>query len=132
MTKDQHVFYWVDSAEYDWNGAEDAFKSGRYVHCLFWAHLSLEKLAKAHWAKNNQNNIPPKVHNIVRLLVLSNIDLGEEMMKFLEMFNRFQLSSRYPDYVNDIHKICTKEYTQNQLDKAMEARKCLIETLQSS
>jgi HEPN domain-containing protein len=83
MTKEQHINYWVETAQYDWAGSEEAFIAKRYVHCLFWAHLTLEKLAKAHWVRTNQDNIPPKIHNIVRLLEMSNIHLGEAMMKFL-------------------------------------------------
>ena len=123
--------YWMDTAQYDWTGAEEAFNAKRYVHCLFWAHLVLEKLAKAHWVRTHQDNIPPKIHNIVRLLEQSDIDLGEDKMKFLEMFNRFQLSARYPDYINDMYRICTKDYTSGQLEEVKEIRQCLIEMLQS-
>ena len=91
MTKEQHIKYWVDTAEYDWAGADVAFKAGRYLHCLFWAHLVLEKLAKAHWVKTHQDNIPPKIHNIVWILEQSNVDLGKERMDFLKKFNDFQL-----------------------------------------
>jgi len=131
MTKEQYISYWVDTAKYDWTGAECAFNTKNYMHCLFWAHLTLEKLAKAHWVKTHEENIPPKVHNIVRLLEQSNIDLGEDTMKFLEMFIRFQLSARYPDYINDMYKVCTKDYTTIQLEKAKEVRICLLEMLQS-
>ena len=99
------------------------------MHCLFWAHLVLEKLAKAHWVKTHEDNIPPKVHNVVWLLEESNIDLGEERIDFLDGFNKFQLSGRYPDYSNNIYERCTKEFTFNQLEKAKEIRQCLIEML---
>jgi HEPN domain-containing protein len=65
MTKEQYIDYWVDTAQYDWAGVEEAFNAKRYVHCLFWAHLTLEKLAKAHWVRTNQENMPPKIHNEV-------------------------------------------------------------------
>jgi len=131
MTKAQYISYWVDTAQYDWTGAESAFNTKNYLHCLFWAHLTLEKLAKAHWVRTHEDNIPPKIHNIVRLLEQSNIDLGEDTMKFLEMFIRFQLSARYPDYINDMYKVCTKDYTSIQLEKAKEVRICLLKMLQS-
>ena len=104
MTKEEHIEYWVNTAQYDWTGVENAFNAKDYLHCLFWAHLTLEKLAKANWVRTHQDNIPPRVHNIVWLLEDSNIDLGEDMSDFLEGFNRFQLSGRYPDYTNDIYK----------------------------
>jgi len=130
MTKEQHIQHWVDTAQYDWEGAEGAFSIKRYLHCLFWAHLSLEKLAKAHWVKTHTDNIPPKVHNVHWLLDQSNIDLGDEMMNFLNKFNDFQLEGRYPDYTNNIYKVCNKEFTSIQMEKVKGVRQCLIEMLQ--
>ena len=131
MTKQQHIDYWVDTAQKDWIATMNLFKSKDFLHCLFWAHLSLEKLSKAHWVRTHQDDIPPRIHNIVRLLEQSDIDLGNETMDFLESFNKFQLSGRYPDYQNQIFNMCTKEFTSEQLDKAKEVRQCLIEMLQS-
>ena len=52
---------------------------------------------------------------IVWLLDKSNIALEEEMTTFINEFNKFQLSGRYPDYANDIYKMCTNEFTSEQL-----------------
>ena len=129
MTKEEHIKYWLDTAEYDWTGAEHAFGTKNYVHSLFWAHLVLEKLSKAHWVRTHEDNIPPRVHNIVYLLEQSNMDLGEPMMKFLEDFNDFQLAGRYPDYTQTIYQRCTKEFTREQLEKIKEVRTCLLRML---
>ena len=129
LTKQQHIDYWVNAAEKDWISVEALFVTKRYLHCLFWAHLTLEKLAKAHWVKNHEVNIPPKVHNIVWLLNESNVNISTEDMMFLEMFNRFQLSTRYPDYLFKIEKLCSEEFTTKQLDKAKEIRECLLKML---
>ena len=129
MTKEQYINYWVDTAQNDWIAVESLFETKNYMHSLFWAHLVLEKLAKAHWVKSHQDNFPPKVHNIIWLLEECDIDLGEETMNFLEDFNDFQLSGRYPDYANNIYKSCTKEFTFDQLEKIKEVRRCLIEML---
>jgi len=129
MTKEQYVDYWVDTADNDWVTVEVMFAAERYLHCLFWAHLVLEKLAKAHWVKTHEDNIPPKVHNVVWLLEESGIDLGEDTIDFLEGFNRFQLSGRYPDYTNNLYRRCTKEYTSEQLEKVKEVRTCLLNML---
>ncbi|MDR2584830.1 MAG: HEPN domain-containing protein [Prevotellaceae bacterium] len=129
MTKAEHIGYWVETAQNDWVAVESMFETKNYLHCLFWAHLVLEKLAKAHWVKTHEDNIPPKVHNVVWLLEESNVDLGEDMKDFLEGFNKFQLSGRYPDYTKNIYKMCTKEFTYTQLEKTKEIRQCLIEML---
>ena len=130
MTKQQHIDYWVRTAEDDWLSVEALLKTKRYMHCLFWAHLTIEKLAKAHWVKNNQDNIPPKIHNIVWLLEKSNVDLGKNTMKYLAYFNDFQLSSRYPDYINRLYQVCTETFTKQELKKVKEIRKCLLKMLQ--
>ena len=128
--KRTHIAYWVNIASDDWKRKELLFNANDYVYCLYLAHQTLEKLAKANWVKYHEENIPPKVHNIVWLLEESGIDLGENIMKFLEKFNKFQLSGRYPDYTNKIYKMCTKEYTCDQLEKIEEVRTCLQKMLQ--
>jgi len=82
MTKQQYIDYWINTSENDWDTVEALFVGKRYMHSLFWAHLVLEKLAKAHWVKNHEENIPPKVHNIVWLLEESGVNLGNEIMDY--------------------------------------------------
>lgn len=67
MTKQDYIAYWKTTAEKDWTAVEHLFEKGDYLHSLFFAHLVLEKLMKAHWVKDNQGSIPPKVHNLVYL-----------------------------------------------------------------
>jgi len=129
MTKQQHIDFWINTAEDDWDSVELLFNGKKYLQSLFWAHLVLEKLTKALWVKNHSENTPPKIHNLIVLLKQSNIDLGEERMNFLVNYNNFQLSARYPDYLNKIYKVCTKQFTENQLDNVKEIRKCLLEML---
>ncbi|MDR3184978.1 MAG: HEPN domain-containing protein [Prevotellaceae bacterium] len=131
MTKEQHIDYWINSAEEDWLSVDALLDRKRYLHCLFWAHLTLEKLAKALWVKHHEGNLPPKIHNITWLLINSNVNLGKDRMEFLANFNDFQLSSRYPDYLNKIHKVCTESFTTSELIKVKEIRTCLLEMLQS-
>ena len=50
--------------------------------CLFIVHLALEKILKAIFVDRNDNNVPPKVHNLVRLAELSMIELGENQKLF--------------------------------------------------
>ena len=129
MTKQQHIDYWINTAEKDWASVDILFVGKQYLHSLFWAHLALEKLAKAHWVKNNEENTPPKTHNLIVLLRGANVDLGEEKMNFLVNYNNFQLSARYPDYLNEIYRICTKQFTEGQMDNVKEIRQCLLEML---
>jgi HEPN domain-containing protein len=130
MTKKEHINYWIQSSEEDWETVISLLHSGRYVHCLFFVHLALEKLSKAIWIKFNEGNIPPKIHNIVKLLLDTNQNFKEDDLTFLEEFNDFQLEGRYPDYLFEINKRCTKEYTTSILNRVELIKKCLLEKLQ--
>ena len=129
MTKEQYIDYWINTAAEDWITVETLFESGRYIHSLFWAHLVLEKLAKALWVKNKADNIPPKTHNIVWLLQDANVSLENDKMEFLTTFNDFQSSSRYPNYTNNVYVSCTEEVAKPKLETVKEIRICLLEML---
>jgi HEPN domain-containing protein len=131
MTKEEHIKYWVDTAQKDWKAAECMFDTKNYMHCLVWAHLVLEKLSKAHWVRTHEDNIPPIVHNVVWLLEESemNFNLDEETMTFLREFNDFQLEGRYPDYTQKIYRRCTKDYARRKPEKIKEVRTCLLKML---
>ncbi|MBC6606066.1 HEPN domain-containing protein [Hymenobacter sp. BT188] len=67
MTKHDHILYWKETAEEDWLAAQDLLQTKRYLQCLFWAHLVIEKLSKAHWVQDNASDHPPRIHNILKL-----------------------------------------------------------------
>lgn len=64
LTKDEHIKYWVDTAKKDWKTVQNMFGTKDYLPALFFSHLVLEKLCKAHWVKDNHGNTPPKIHNL--------------------------------------------------------------------
>ncbi len=105
-------------------------KGRKYVHALFFGHLYLEKLAKALWVKNNKENYPPKIHNLVRILELSEIKLEDNDMEFLDILNWFQIEGRYPDYVNNLVKETTKHLAEQYIKQIKSITKCLKEKLQ--
>ncbi|MCI0618481.1 HEPN domain-containing protein, partial [bacterium] len=78
MTKEEHINYWRESAKHDLESAEGILASGRYDWSLFVGHLALEKLLKAVFVDRNDNTMPPKIHNLVRLAELSKIELDDE------------------------------------------------------
>ena len=57
---DEHIKYWIDSADNDLAAAEDLLNSGRFDWCLFIGHLVLEKALKAIYIKINAELSPPK------------------------------------------------------------------------
>jgi HEPN domain-containing protein len=83
-------------------------------------HLALEKVLKAIFVDRNNNKMPPKVHNLVRLAELSNIELDEDQKLLLDKISDFNLQTRYPDYKLAFYKRCTAEYATEFLDRIKE------------
>ena len=80
----EHIQYWVESAEHDLESAESLYLSGKYDWSLFIGHLVLEKVLKALYVRDNQNQLPPKTHNLVKLAENTNIVLTAEQKYFLD------------------------------------------------
>ncbi len=129
MTKQQHIKFWIDQAEDDWTALILLFQGKKYLQSLFFAHLVIEKICKALWIKFSESNIPPKTHNINYLLSSINLDIADDIHKFLLKLNRFQIEGRYPEYVEGLYRICNKEFTKDIIDKTEEVKKWLQEKL---
>jgi HEPN domain-containing protein len=129
LTKEEHIKYWVETAKRDWQAIQKMYKSKVYLHALFFAHLVLEKLCKAHWVKDNVSNTPPKIHNLITLVDKTKLKLSEEDRNFLFNMNQFQLEGRYPDYKDEIFKKYKSLQTKKILDKVDILRKCLLKNL---
>jgi HEPN domain-containing protein len=91
----KHIEYWKQSAGEDFAVAGELVEKGRYRHGLFFAHLALEKLLKAHVCKNT-NQLAPKIHNLLRLAEIAKLQVAEEMRKSMTKLNEFNLEGRYP------------------------------------
>jgi HEPN domain-containing protein len=120
MTQEEHIKYWANGAKRDLKAAESLFKAKRYDWCLFIAHLVLEKILKAFFVQKNNNKIPPKIHNLVKLAELSSIDFTDEKRIFFDEVNDFNLEARYPDYKNEFYTRCTKKFTEKYFKQIKE------------
>ena len=129
MTKQEHIDYWVRSADDDWEAVESLFEARKNIQCLFFAHLVLEKMLKAHWVQDNEGDIPPRTYNLVRLEDATQLGLDESDVLFLEEFNDFQLEGRYPDYLFEISRWCTSDITKDLLEKTKSLIRCLHEKM---
>ena len=67
MTKDEHIKYWIKTALEDYEAFLVLYNNNKFLYAFQIAHLTLEKLIKAHWVKDNEYNIPPKSHNLIYL-----------------------------------------------------------------
>jgi HEPN domain-containing protein len=88
--------FWRDSAREDWDVARHLVGAGRVRHGLFFAHLALEKALKAHVSVRTRT-IPPRHHNLIRLVELAEIAATDSQLDILAEMNAFNIEGRYPD-----------------------------------
>lgn len=108
---------WLMSSKYDFEVARSLFDSGHYIYTLFMCHLAVEKLLKAIVAES-QEEMPPKLHNLIRLSELGQLVFPDEFRTFIEELNNVSIPTRYPENFVQLSKRLNKAYT----------RKCLSQT----
>jgi len=96
MDVDKQVGYWRTGSREDLAAAESLLEKGHLRHSLFFAHLALEKMLKAHVVRTTRDD-PPRIHNLVRLAQLAGLKPSDDQERFLRRFDLYQLEGRYPD-----------------------------------
>lgn len=129
MEKNEHINYWVNSALRDWEVVHDLVAAGRYMYALFFAHLTVEKLLKAHWVKEHDQSYPPPLHNLTALYDHIKLNLGSNFTDELPIISSWNIEARYQDYKDRFYKLCTREYTESKLKIVEGLVKCLTEKL---
>lgn len=92
----KQIDYWRTGAGEDLQVAVELIDLGRTRHGLFFAHLALEKMLKAHVCRDT-NKLAPYIHPLLRLEKRTKLNLTEEQRVFLARFDRYQLEGRYPN-----------------------------------
>lgn len=129
-TKQDYINFWIEQSNDDWTAVDTLFKGRNYLQSLFFAHLVIEKLCKSLWIKFNEENVPPRTHNLIQLLTSTPIDFSDDKKELMLSINRFQLEGRYPDYLTKMHNICDEKFTVTLLDSTNMLRLWLLEKLQ--
>ena len=82
--------YWQKTSKRDYDTMLGLFKIKRYPESLFFGHIVLEKILKAHVVKNTKKGAP-KIHNLIKLMELASLDLPEDDKNLLDLVNIFGL-----------------------------------------
>ncbi len=93
---EKQITYWRDGAVEDWQVAGELINLRRTRHGLFFAHLALEKMLKAHICRATAD-LAPRIHTLLRLAERTGLAYSEEQRVFLARFDRYQIEGRYPD-----------------------------------
>ncbi|MGE5457880.1 MAG: HEPN domain-containing protein [Methanococcaceae archaeon] len=93
---DKQIQYWKTTALSDFETAEILIEKGKLLQGLFFCHLTIEKLLKAHFVKATET-LSPKTHDLIYLMKKANLSLDEKYQLTLVTLMTYQLEGRYPD-----------------------------------
>jgi HEPN domain-containing protein len=119
------IEYWRQNAIEDFEVARQLVESEKIRHGLFFAHLAIEKILKAHVCKVS-GKFAPRIHNLIRLSELGKIKLSEPDFDLLAEMNAFNIEGRYPiPFISPVSKREAEEY----LEKCGKVLKWLMQQL---
>jgi len=114
-----------ESAEYDLKTAENMLNDGRFIYVVFMCHLAIEKMLKAISAQTTKK-VPPKTHNLIYLIKLSNLKLSQNLFDFIAKINNASIVTRYPEDFSELIKAYPKEIAVEYLSNTKEVIRCLL------
>ena len=127
MNKLEHINWWIEEADRNWETATFNREGKQNVFSLFAYHLCVEKLLKAVWIKDNVDNFPPRTHDLTKIYNDTDLDLENKWYDLLVIVSEWNIEGRYPDYKLKIYKRATDEYVL-EYSKQIEAFINLIKT----
>lgn len=130
MTKEEHIAYWLKTAEHDFETAKHLFETGKYDWCLFISHLVIEKVLKAFWVRDTTERVPHH-HRLLEISQATNLKLSEEQKQLLVSITPFNIQAGYPDQKFQFYKRCTKEFTTIWFNKITEFYQWLLSQIES-
>lgn len=120
--------HWIETSEEDFYTMQKLFESNSYTWSLFLGHISVEKLLKACYVKKFGKHAP-FTHNLYRLTELCKLELSEELADWLDKITTFNLNARYDDYKREFYQLCTKDYTEEWIEKIKTIREWIKQKL---
>lgn len=115
MNTNKVIGYWKQTAEEDWRIANSLFKLKHYSACLFYCHLTLEKLLKGLIVLRTKDHAP-YIHNLVRLSEKAGLSCTLAEKEQFTTINQFNISGRYDDIKLALHKKANAKFTKYYLE----------------
>lgn len=120
--------YWVKNSKEKLKTMKSLYKDKRYADCLFYGHMVLEMVLKAHAVKKTKKQVV-KTHNLHYLNELSALELKGAELELILDANSFNMETRYPNEKLEFYKLCTKKYTDLYYDRILSLHKKLCQKI---
>ena len=125
---EKQVSYWKEVAADDWRVANKLIAGKETLQALFFAHLTIEKILKAHVCRRTQN-YAPMIHNLLSLAQRASIVLSPERAKLLAELTTYNIRGRYPDMRGGHIEKPTLQYAKSVLTQTKEMYEWLMSQL---
>lgn len=122
------ITHWKESTDGNYKTMLSLYDSKRYDACLFFGHLTLEKSLKI-IIMQKTHQMAPRIHNLIRLVELSQIVLSDDEYNILADANEFNMQTRYPEAKYAFYKKCTKAYVDSYYPKIISLYKKLCQKM---
>lgn len=109
MSYQKIIGYWKESAIQSWKTANALYKSKRYSDCLFYCHITLEKLLKGLVVSKTKTH-SPYIHDLNMLAQKAGLGLTQEEKKELATISKFNIRARYDDDKFSFYRLADKKY----------------------
>lgn len=109
--------YWIELADYDIDTAKVMLIGKRYLYVGFMCHQAIEKALKAAIANLNEETVPPKTHDLVKLAKNCNLYslICESQKDILDILLPLNIEARYPSYKEMLLKQLSDSTCENIL-----------------
>lgn len=101
-------------------------RSGRYLYVAFCCQQAIEKRLKALIVKQT-HEFPPRLHDLTRLSSAAGLTLDPKQANFMRELSGCYIQSRYPEDIEKLGKLLSKEPAKQILSQTKET----IQWLQS-
>ncbi len=119
---------WVWYSEEDIKSAEVLLQGERYLQVYFHCQQAVEKRLKAVIVQKT-GDLPPKIHDLPRLLTITGLDTEEAVQDFLTDLNELYIVTRYPLEPGFIESLCDKTRAEDVFEQTGEVVAWLDEQL---
>lgn len=109
IPKEEIINSWLEQSNVNWRTAKNLLKSKDYYACLFFCHLTIEKLIKG-LVLRDSGNPPPYIHKLEKLILKTNLSIDKSILKSLTKISEFNINTRYYDSKLEFFKKCNRSY----------------------
>ena len=130
MARKDIVQAWLSQVHEDISAAECLLQGGHWLYVAFLCHQAIEKVLKAYYIANNDDD-PPYIHSHGRLLEICGLteEISSENLRFIDFMVPMYIKARYPVQKLAAARLLNKDTCLHIINKTKELIQWIEERL---